>query len=98
MSDLYAAFLAFHAANPEVESELVELARKAKQAGAPRYGIGALFEVLRWSRLMQRRPGDEFKLNNNHRAFYARKLMQEHPDLAGFFELREQVSSRDVAA
>jgi hypothetical protein len=89
-----ARFWAFHHDNPDVFETLKALARKAKHAGAGQYGIAALFEVLRWSRLMDgKRDGEEFKLNNNYKAFYARLLMAECPDLAGFFETREQVAA-----
>ena len=79
---------AFHHDNPDVLHRLVALARQAKDAGASSYGIAALFEVLRWSALMEKRPGEEFKLNNNYRAWYAREIMRLHPDLSGFFTTR----------
>jgi len=92
MTHLERAFWRFHAENPDVLLALRDLARQAKHAGAHKYGIGALFEVLRWSRLMEKRLGEEFKLNNNYRAFYARLLMVEYPDLHDFFEIRDQPS------
>jgi len=81
-------FLRFHGENPDVFDDLVMLARRAKHAGATKYGIAAVFEVLRWSRLMEKRAGEPFKLNNNYRALYARKVMATCPDLANFFEIR----------
>ena len=33
--------------------------------------------------------GDDFKINNDFTAHYARLLMREHPALEGFFETRE---------
>jgi hypothetical protein len=47
-----------------------------------------LFEVLRW-RSGMRTGGDDFRLNNNYHALFARLIMQNEPDLAGLFELRE---------
>lgn len=82
------AFLRFHRAHPEVYRMLVEKARQAKANGLKKYGIGALWEIMRWEFAM--RKAGEFKLNNNHRAFYARHIMAAEPDLKGFFELREQ--------
>lgn len=81
------AFLAFHAANPHVYAELVLLARRARRRGVERIGIGMLFEVLRW-RVALRTGGDEFKLNNNYRSYYARLIMLQEPDLVGAFETR----------
>ncbi|HQQ75739.1 MAG TPA: hypothetical protein PLB01_00155 [Thermoanaerobaculia bacterium] len=80
-------FRRFHFENPEVYRELVALARRAKQHSRNRYGIGALFEVLRWNRMLST-TGDDFKLNNNHRAYYAREIMRREPDLSDFFETR----------
>jgi hypothetical protein len=39
----------------------------------------------------------DYKLNNNHRAFYARKLLME-PDLDGVFELRNSAADFWIAA
>ncbi len=88
-------FELFHLANPRVYYELVMLARRAKRTGAARVGIGQLFEVLRW-RHMLRTQGDEFKLNNSFRAFYARMIMANEPDLDGFFETRRSIADEVV--
>ena len=82
------AFLVFHRANPHVYDELVALTRQARQSGLTRIGIGMLFEVLRWNFAL-RTGGDEFKLNNNHRSYYARLIMLREPDLVGIFETRQ---------
>ncbi len=81
-------FLAFHAANPHVYTELRRMAVNLKGQGTMRYGIGSLFEVLRWRYAMQTQ-GSAFKLNNNWRSRYARLLMDEVAELDGFFETRE---------
>jgi len=83
------AFGLFHAENPWVYVHLVKLARDLKQRGHRKIGIAMLFEVLRWSYLMSTSdPTSDFKLNNNYRSRYARKIMAEHPDLDGIFETR----------
>ena len=82
-------FQAFHAANPEVYMAIVEIARDLQNMGFERTGIGLIFERLRWLHALQTK-GDEYKLNNNHRAFYARLIMGQEPDLDGFFHVREQ--------
>ncbi len=81
-------FQQFHAKNPHVYEALRTRALRAKRKGF-RPGIGCLFEVLRWSYGLTT-EGDDFKLNNNYRAFYARMLMDQEPELEGFFELRRQ--------
>ena len=80
------AFRLFHAANPHVYRLLKQLALQMRTSGRERYGIGGLFERLRWEYAIK--TSGEFKLNNNYRALYARKLMAEEPKLAGFFQTR----------
>ncbi len=82
------AFWRFHRQNPHVYAELVKLARRWKDRGIERCGIGMLFEVLRW-RSGLRTGGDDFKLNNNYRSYYARLIMTREPYLADIFQLRE---------
>ncbi len=86
------AWLLFHARNPIVYEELCKIAFGLLDRGRSRYGISGLFEVLRWKRAMFTVADPDFKLNNNFRAFYARLLMASEPRLAGFFEVRKQIS------
>lgn len=81
-------FKEFHAKNPQVYVSLVRLARQLKDRGHRKIGIKMLFEVVRWQTML-RTEGDPFKLNNNYHSRYARKIMDQEPDLEGFFELRE---------
>jgi len=82
-------FARFHRENPQVYEKLVYLAHKVKATGRKRYGIGSLFERLRWHyHIEMNRPDSEFKLNNNYRSRYARLIMQTEPDLGDFFDLR----------
>lgn len=90
-------FRAFHEANPHVFRKLEDLALAAKAAGRGRLGIAALFERLRWWAKFETTDG-EFKLNNNYRAFYARALMDAHPELHRFFEVRASVADDGRAA
>lgn len=81
------AFWQFHDANPQVYQELVALSRRGVGRGVGKLGIGMLFEVLRWNHAL-RTGGDEFKLNNNYRSYYARLIMLQEIDLEGVFETR----------
>jgi hypothetical protein len=87
---------AFHLKYPAVYDVLVGLARQAKGRGVHRYGIGALWEVARWQYIVGWRSADRngWKLNNNHRSWYARYIMQREQDLAGFFETRSTAAER----
>lgn len=81
-------FAAFHEANPHVYAHLRRLALDARRRGR-QVGIKMLYEVLRWQYAMQT-SGDDFKLNNSYTSFYARLLMEQEPELAGYFETRTQ--------
>lgn len=87
-SQNHAKFLNFHEANPHVYTRLRELALEMKRKGINKYSMKGLFEVLRWEHTLKT-TGDVFKLNNNYTALYARGLMQEEPELEGFFTLRK---------
>lgn len=91
-------FESFDQSNPQVYSKIVEIASFMKQnAKKDKYGIGAIWERLRWISDFET-DGDQFKLNNNFRAFYARKLMSEHPEFLGFFEIRASIADQEQAA
>ena len=88
-STIQEQFEKFHYANPHIYIRLVSMANQAKRAGRRKIGMQMLFEVMRWNSIVQT-EGDEFKLNNNYCAHYARKIMAENPHLDGIFEVREQ--------
>ena len=75
-------FRHFLAQHPEVYREIVRLAREAKQRGHERYSMKGLWEVARWNLRVE--------MDNNLTSFMSRYVMDNNPDLAGFFELREQ--------
>lgn len=84
-------FRRFHEQNPHIYAALRDLALQLKRRGRRRYGLKSLFEVLRWHHALQTDdPNSDFKLDNNWTAFYARELMDNEPDLDGFFETRTQ--------
>jgi hypothetical protein len=66
-----------------------DAALRLRRRGFRHYGIAALFEAARYTYSLRVGPDAEgFKLNNNWRSRLARELMDDEPDLAGFFELR----------
>ncbi|MCW2545405.1 MAG: hypothetical protein JWM40_2957 [Frankiales bacterium] len=81
-------FQAFHTANTWVYDALVTLTAEYVTGGATRVSINMLTEVLRYRRGVTQ--GDTYKLNNSYRAFYARLIMQNHPEWDGLFETRRQ--------
>ncbi len=85
-----AKFETFHADNPWVYRRLRELALAVRRAGVHHYGIGGLYETLRYEVFLDARDADGFKLNNNYRALYARMLAQNEPELEDFFKFRQR--------
>lgn len=81
-------FQQYRAAHPEVYPALVQYAREAKAAGV-KVGMKAIWERVRWEMRVQRRKDDDYLLNNNFTAHYAREIMRLEEDLAGFFETRK---------
>lgn len=86
---LEAAFWTFHYANPLVYQLLVKYARQWGLTNS-HGSINALFERVRWDFGTTIQPTDGFRLNNNHRAFYARLIEEREADLRSFFRLRQQ--------
>lgn len=85
------AFREFDLANPHVYIELRKLCRVWRERrGDTKLGIGMLWEVMRWNLTLRTETGEPFKLNNNHRSFYARKLMAHEPDLRDVFDTRKR--------
>jgi hypothetical protein len=84
-------FELFHARNPQVYAALRSMALELCARGHQKYGIKALFEVLRFNAAMQTH-GDTFKLNNDFTALYARLLMDQEPELEAFFEIRQRTA------
>lgn len=80
-------FLAFHKANPHVYDRLVSLARDLKRRGHKKGGIAMLYEVVRWQQFTVNKQ-DEYRMANAHRAYYARLIMKQEADLAGFFDTK----------
>lgn len=93
-------FWAFHEVNPRVYAKLREYALQARRSGRRHFGVKAIVERLRWfSRIeTQARGEDAYKLNDHHSAFYARLLMENEPELAGFFATRAAVADDGRAA
>jgi hypothetical protein len=63
-----------------------ESAALALHAEGKRFGIGLLAERIRWTN-PARYSG--FKINNNHRAYIARQLVSDHPELLATLRFRK---------
>lgn len=85
------SFWVFHDGHPQVWEALVRRAFewRAVNGSGVSLGVKKLYEEVRWDEDIP--LGDQLpKLNNNHTAYYARLLMEQHPELRGMFKLRRQ--------
>ena len=74
-----------------VEAEVVRHALALRANGWRRWGIAAIWEVIRYDfALALKGEAGAWKLNNDFRAPLARRVMQREPALSGFFETRAQ--------
>ena len=92
-----AKFWKFHIDNPHIYHRLVDLAVQLKENGVEQYGMGSLFEVLRWHWATGTARGEEFKLNNNYRPFYARLIMKNVTSLDDFLAIRDSQADEEMS-
>jgi hypothetical protein len=92
-SDLEAAFQRFHRENPHVYELFKRFAFEAIHSGRSALGAKALWERMRWYASFET-TDQQFKLCNNHTAYYARMFMRDFPQYDGFFRTREVRNER----
>lgn len=92
IDEMRASFEEFHEQNPHVWKLFEGFTFEAINVGRPRYSAKAVVERIRWHVDIETNDPD-FKINNNHTAFYARMFMDRHPEHEGFFEMRIQLSA-----
>lgn len=80
--------IGFHEAYPEVWDMFVHFTQEIISKGYENYSVNAIFERIRWEKDMGGDGSSQFKLNNNYRAFYARRFMNMFPEYRGFFRTR----------
>ncbi|MFI1179943.1 hypothetical protein ACH4UT_10340 [Streptomyces sp. NPDC020799] len=80
-------FEAFHELNPWILDHLEALTADCVTRGLSRVGIGMLFEVLRWQ-YGRATLGEPWRLNNNFRSRYVRRMLERHPEWVSLFEIR----------
>ena len=87
-------FEQFHQDNPHIYRRLVELVEEWLAAGRTRLGIGMLIERLRWDlNITTTTQKTGFKLSNNFKPWYARLLVQNHPEWPeGLFQMNRMFS------
>jgi hypothetical protein len=89
MTKLQNKFKEFDDANPQIWELFVKYTQEVISAGKKRYSSKAVFERIRWHTNIETQSDVEFKLSNNHTAYYARKYMEVFPEMEGFFKIKE---------
>lgn len=85
-----AAAREFDRLNPHIMEEMIDVCLRLKnRSGRQHWSVNAAFEVVRYNASVSTN-GRTYKLNNNHRSWYARQIMAREPELAGFFEVRRE--------
>lgn len=85
------AFAKFHEENPQVYEMFKKFANQAIEAGRDRFSVAMIWERMRWYTMVET-TGEPFKLNNNHKAYYARLFMDDFSEHAGLFRTRRLTS------
>ena len=93
MSRIQQAAYRFDVENPEVWELFKKFALQAMKSGREHYGAASIFERIRWHVEIETRGGG-FKLNNNFRAYYARKFNATFPHHVEFFRVRRGPETR----
>ena len=87
----------FDKAHPQVYRLFKRFTLELIGRGFKHHSAHIVMSRVRWESPMGADGKADFKVNNNHAAFYSRKFMAEHPEYAGFFRTREQVSKKHEA-
>ena len=77
----------FHKENLEIYKLVERFTFAIINRGFKNYSINSIFERIRWHTDVET-TGTEFKLSNNHRAYYARYFMHNYPEHMGFFRTK----------
>lgn len=72
--------------NPNIYGMFKEFALEASRY-RKRYSAKNIFHRMRWETMI-RKPKEDFKIDDGWISHYARKFLEEYPNLEGFFETR----------
>jgi hypothetical protein len=78
--------------NPQVWEMFCRFAFEAIEHGRDVLSVSLIVERCRWEVFVATKSNDGFKINNNHRAFYARKFMKTYPKHTDIFRTRTSVA------
>lgn len=85
-------FSEYDAANPGIYYLFKRFANDLINAGRKALSASLIIERIRWEVNISTESYDQFKVSNNHTAFYARKFMNDFPEHGEIFRTREQTA------
>lgn len=91
-------FNRFHGLHPEVYEAFKHRANQLWEKGRKRYSANGICHILRFHSIIDGRPQDERKINNNFSSFYSRMYTLDYPERKDFFEQREQGAKKKKAS
>ena len=77
-------FLRFHTLNPHVYARLRDVSLAMRRRGLTHWGGRAAYEIVRFQGMLST-TGNSYKLPNIFAPHYTRLLMEQEPELVGFF-------------
>jgi hypothetical protein len=86
-------WLAFDKANPCVYDRFLDLSFQVYKLGYRKYSAWTVLTAIRFQMDLTTK-GEEFKINNDYVALYARKFIQQYPFMVDFFVLRQMKKRR----
>ena len=87
INDLDQRYMEWRDRNPTVYGLFQTFASDLRRQNK-RFGIGLLTERVRWEIYFNKDEAEDFKINNNYRAYLVRDLIQEMPELESLVSLR----------
>jgi hypothetical protein len=101
LTGMPAKFVEYHKENPQIYQAFKRIANEAIGKGHKNLSAEFIFNVIRWQTGVEAN-GDEFKVNNNYKAFYSRLFMEEYPEYNDFFRTRksnaDEVSVKEITS
>lgn len=94
-----ARFEEFHKKNPFVYELWDRFTREAIARGYNTIGVAAIMERIRWETnvILQdtKEDGQELKINDHHKPYYARLWLKNNPEHKGMFKIKSVEGDND---
>lgn len=84
----YNKFPEYHKDNPHIYEAFKKITFMAINKGHKDFSAEFVFNVIRWETNVSAKGYDEYKVNNNYKAFYSRMFMDDFPAYKGIFKTR----------